>query len=238
MNTKLHFRRFTGQWPGLLTSVDCCSASDEVSSLSCTKRFHLLTDLEHVLRGPIHHPVDGTVLHLHWSDIQRLFLQVPQHLRLWMECESHVHSGGVAVSVSVKVYVFIYFVSFVFFWSNTMRTVVTVKAGLLHPFSFFAVCVADSDADLKGNSLLTLDPNVTGVFNGPYPFGIDPVSWTTFQHCLWWIASRVFHYNPSHIGEKMPGKSILLGCISTRVTVPTSAAYIWLLPKAVWVGRY
>lgn len=123
MNTKLHFRRFTRQWPGLLTSVNSCSASDEVSSLSCTKRFHLLTDLEHVLRGPIHHPVDGTVLHLHWSDIQRLFLQVPQHLRLWMECESHVHSGGVAVSVSVKVYVFIYFVSpfliFLFFLGQT-----------------------------------------------------------------------------------------------------------------------
>lgn len=30
--------------------------------------------------------------------------------------------------------------------------------------------------DLHGNSFLTLDPNVTGVFNGPYPFGIDPVS--------------------------------------------------------------
>ncbi|KAJ8260689.1 hypothetical protein COCON_G00164120 [Conger conger] len=25
------------------------------------------------------------------------------------------------------------------------------------------------------NPLLTLDPNVTGVFNGPYPFGIDPI---------------------------------------------------------------
>lgn len=36
--------------------------------------------------------------------------------------------------------------------------------------------VADSDAVLQGNSLLTLDPNVTGVFNGPYPLGIDPVS--------------------------------------------------------------
>lgn len=136
MNTKLHFRRFTGQWPGLLTSVDSCSASDEVSSLSCTKRFHPLTDLEHVLRGPIHHPVDGAVLHLHWSDIQRLFFQVPQHLRLWMECESHVHSGGVAVSVSVKVYVFIYlfrfsfFDFFVFFRSNMMRTVMTVKASV------------------------------------------------------------------------------------------------------------
>ncbi|KAK3538645.1 hypothetical protein QTP86_010347 [Hemibagrus guttatus] len=29
---------------------------------------------------------------------------------------------------------------------------------------------------LRSNSFLTLDPNVTGVFNGPYPFGIDPVN--------------------------------------------------------------
>ena len=29
---------------------------------------------------------------------------------------------------------------------------------------------------LKTNTLLTLDPNISGVFNGPYPFGIDPVS--------------------------------------------------------------
>uniref|UniRef100_A0A6Q2X4J3 V-type proton ATPase subunit a n=1 Tax=Esox lucius TaxID=8010 RepID=A0A6Q2X4J3_ESOLU len=28
---------------------------------------------------------------------------------------------------------------------------------------------------LKGNRYLTLDPNVTGVFLGPYPFGIDPI---------------------------------------------------------------
>ncbi|KAL4636118.1 V-type proton ATPase 116 kDa subunit a [Arapaima gigas] len=28
---------------------------------------------------------------------------------------------------------------------------------------------------LRSNALLTLDPNVTGVFNGPYPLGIDPI---------------------------------------------------------------
>lgn len=44
------------------------------------------------------------------------------------------------------------------------------------------LCVADSESDLNGNSLLTLDPNVTGVFNGPYPFGIDPVEQNIFQH--------------------------------------------------------
>ncbi|TMS08312.1 V-type proton ATPase 116 kDa subunit a isoform 2 [Larimichthys crocea] len=28
---------------------------------------------------------------------------------------------------------------------------------------------------LQANALLTLDPNVSGVFSGPYPFGIDPI---------------------------------------------------------------
>ncbi|KAM9220333.1 V-type proton ATPase 116 kDa subunit a 3 [Dugong dugon] len=32
-----------------------------------------------------------------------------------------------------------------------------------------------SDAFLAQHPLLTLDPNVTGVFLGPYPFGIDPI---------------------------------------------------------------
>lgn len=31
------------------------------------------------------------------------------------------------------------------------------------------------DADLAGNRFLALDPNVTGVFHGPYPLGIDPI---------------------------------------------------------------
>ncbi|XP_066534839.1 V-type proton ATPase 116 kDa subunit a 3 isoform X3 [Hoplias malabaricus] len=32
-----------------------------------------------------------------------------------------------------------------------------------------------SDDTLKENQYLALDPNVTGVFQGPYPFGIDPI---------------------------------------------------------------
>lgn len=30
--------------------------------------------------------------------------------------------------------------------------------------------------------MLTLNPNITGVFLGPYPFGIDPVSGATLVH--------------------------------------------------------
>ncbi|XP_063075365.1 V-type proton ATPase 116 kDa subunit a 3 [Engraulis encrasicolus] len=32
-----------------------------------------------------------------------------------------------------------------------------------------------SEDTLRDNQYLTLDPNVTGVFRGPYPFGIDPI---------------------------------------------------------------
>lgn len=38
---------------------------------------------------------------------------------------------------------------------------------------FFFLC---SPEDLHKNQYLALDPNVTGVYNGVYPFGIDPVS--------------------------------------------------------------
>lgn len=36
---------------------------------------------------------------------------------------------------------------------------------------------------LKGNAFLTLDPNITGVFTRPYPFGIDPI-WSLSQNHL------------------------------------------------------
>uniref|UniRef100_A0A8C3KIJ4 V-type proton ATPase subunit a n=1 Tax=Calidris pygmaea TaxID=425635 RepID=A0A8C3KIJ4_9CHAR len=36
-------------------------------------------------------------------------------------------------------------------------------------------CSAHSSAYLATHPTLTLDPNVTGVFRGPYPFGIDPI---------------------------------------------------------------
>lgn len=33
-----------------------------------------------------------------------------------------------------------------------------------------------SNSVVKHSKLLQLDPNIPGVFQGPYPFGIDPVS--------------------------------------------------------------
>ncbi|XP_054905022.1 V-type proton ATPase 116 kDa subunit a [Poeciliopsis prolifica] len=42
--------------------------------------------------------------------------------------------------------------------------------------------------DLEGNNFLTLDPNVTGVFKGPYPFGIDPI-WNLASNRLTFLNS-------------------------------------------------
>uniref|UniRef100_A0A4W6G9Y1 V-type proton ATPase subunit a n=1 Tax=Lates calcarifer TaxID=8187 RepID=A0A4W6G9Y1_LATCA len=44
------------------------------------------------------------------------------------------------------------------------------------------------DTDLNGNHLLTLDPNVEGVFMGPYPLGIDPI-WNLASNRLTFLNS-------------------------------------------------
>lgn len=36
--------------------------------------------------------------------------------------------------------------------------------------------------DVRSNRYLALDPNVSGVYNGAYPFGIDPVSFILFNY--------------------------------------------------------
>ncbi|XP_036384645.1 V-type proton ATPase 116 kDa subunit a2-like [Megalops cyprinoides] len=41
---------------------------------------------------------------------------------------------------------------------------------------------------LRSNALLTLDPNVSGVFNGPYPLGIDPI-WNMASNRLTFLNS-------------------------------------------------
>uniref|UniRef100_A0A8C7M3A9 V-type proton ATPase subunit a n=1 Tax=Oncorhynchus kisutch TaxID=8019 RepID=A0A8C7M3A9_ONCKI len=42
-------------------------------------------------------------------------------------------------------------------------------------WSVRAMFTDQQNETLQTNALLTLDPNVTGVFSGPYPFGIDPI---------------------------------------------------------------
>uniref|UniRef100_A0A672JT98 V-type proton ATPase subunit a n=1 Tax=Salarias fasciatus TaxID=181472 RepID=A0A672JT98_SALFA len=54
--------------------------------------------------------------------------------------------------------------------------------------SAMIVSVPDRKEDVLGNSFLTLDPNVTGVFTGPYPVGIDPI-WNLASNRLTFLNS-------------------------------------------------
>ncbi|XP_041643197.1 V-type proton ATPase 116 kDa subunit a2-like [Cheilinus undulatus] len=45
-----------------------------------------------------------------------------------------------------------------------------------------------TEADVQGNRFLTLDPNVTDVFQGPYPLGIDPI-WNLASNRLTFLNS-------------------------------------------------
>ncbi|XP_036918407.1 V-type proton ATPase 116 kDa subunit a3 isoform X2 [Sturnira hondurensis] len=53
------------------------------------------------------------------------------------------------------------------------------RATVIFPSGWSVAAMANqsgwSDAFLAEHPLLALDPNVTGVFQGPYPFGIDPI---------------------------------------------------------------
>ncbi|KAF3850827.1 hypothetical protein F7725_012599 [Dissostichus mawsoni] len=59
-------------------------------------------------------------------------------------------------------------------------------------FDLILICVTYSMfkviADIRGNRFLTLDPNVTGVFTGPYPLGIDPI-WNLASNRLTFLNS-------------------------------------------------
>ncbi|NXP33680.1 VPP3 ATPase, partial [Leiothrix lutea] len=60
------------------------------------------------------------------------------------------------------------------------------KATAIFPSAWSVATMANhsswSSAYLATHSSLTLDPNVTGVFRGPYPFGIDPIWSLAINH--------------------------------------------------------
>ncbi|XP_025214172.1 V-type proton ATPase 116 kDa subunit a isoform X2 [Theropithecus gelada] len=110
-----------------------------------------------------------------------------------------------------------------------------------------------SDAFLAQHAMLTLDPNVTGVFLGPYPFGIDPV-WSLAANHLSFLNSfkmkmsvilGVVHmafgvvlgiFNHVHFGQRhrllletLPELTFLLGLFGYLVFL---VIYKWLCVSA------
>ncbi|TRY65291.1 hypothetical protein DNTS_015443 [Danionella cerebrum] len=55
------------------------------------------THLDDLFRRAVHHTVDGVVLHIHWTHLQRLFLKVAQHFWLSVERQGHVHRTRVVI---------------------------------------------------------------------------------------------------------------------------------------------
>ncbi|NP_001427498.1 V-type proton ATPase 116 kDa subunit a 3 isoform n [Homo sapiens] len=112
-----------------------------------------------------------------------------------------------------------------------------------------------NDAFLAQHTMLTLDPNVTGVFLGPYPFGIDPI-WSLAANHLSFLNSfkmkmsvilGVVHmafgvvlgvFNHVHFGQRhrllletLPELTFLLGLFGYLVFL---VIYKWL---CVWAAR-
>lgn len=47
-------------------------------------------DVQHGVCWSLHHLANGDILHVHWHHLQRLLLQVTQHVWLWMERQANV----------------------------------------------------------------------------------------------------------------------------------------------------
>lgn len=130
-------------------------------------------DYAHVFQRPLHPAADGAVLRVHGPHLQRLLLQVGQSVRLRLERVCHVQlqprPGGAQEDGALEV--------------SAARAPCAVFGGRAfaeappspgRAAAHSALCYSDSV--VRRSRVLQLDPSVPGVFQGPYPLGIDPVS--------------------------------------------------------------
>ncbi|KAL2097347.1 hypothetical protein ACEWY4_006554 [Coilia grayii] len=107
-----------------------------------------------------------------------------------------------------------------------------------------------SEDTLRENQYLTLDPNVTGVFQGPYPFGIDPI-WRLANNHLTFLNSYkmkmsviigVIHmtfgvclsfFNYMHFGQL---SSVLLVLLPELVFMLSLFGYLVFMVVYKWVA--
>lgn len=85
------------------------------------------------------------------------------------------------------------------------RTGALIRCTVVQVTKLIGVLIVVRFDTLEGNKILQLDPAVDGVFTGPYPIGIDPVSiflcnlyslysavQTSLSVCHYLLSSRVF----------------------------------------------
>ncbi|KAG1956466.1 V-type proton ATPase 116 kDa subunit a3 isoform X1 [Pimephales promelas] len=90
-----------------------------------------------------------------------------------------------------------------------------------------------SDETLRSNQYLTLDPNVTGVFQGPYPFGIDPI-WSLASNHLTFLNSYKMKMSVI-IGVIHMTFGICLSFFNYMYTGDVSSMFLVLIPELVFM---
>ncbi|NWS50566.1 VPP3 ATPase, partial [Probosciger aterrimus] len=111
------------------------------------------------------------------------------------------------------------------------------KATVIFPSAWSVATMANhsswSSAYLATHPLLTLDPNVTGVFQGPYPFGIDPI-WSLATNHLNFLNS--FKMKMSVVlGIVHMGFGVLLGVFNHLHFKQRHRLVLELLPEMIFL---
>ncbi|NXU28713.1 VPP3 ATPase, partial [Thalassarche chlororhynchos] len=111
------------------------------------------------------------------------------------------------------------------------------KATVIFPSAWSVATMANhsswSSAYLATHPFLTLDPNVTGVFQGPYPFGIDPI-WSLATNHLNFLNS--FKMKMSVVlGIVHMGFGVLLGVFNHVHFQQRHRLVLELLPEMVFL---
>ncbi|XP_051992982.1 V-type proton ATPase 116 kDa subunit a 3 [Xyrauchen texanus] len=90
-----------------------------------------------------------------------------------------------------------------------------------------------SEETLRGNQYLTLDPNVTGVFQGPYPFGIDPI-WSLANNHLTFLNSYKMKMSII-IGVVHMTFGVCLSFFNYMYSGDMSSVFLVLIPELVFM---
>uniref|UniRef100_A0A8C8GKT1 V-type proton ATPase subunit a n=1 Tax=Oncorhynchus tshawytscha TaxID=74940 RepID=A0A8C8GKT1_ONCTS len=89
------------------------------------------------------------------------------------------------------------------------------------------------DSTLRTNAFLTLDPNVPGVFNGPYPLGIDPI-WNLASNRLTFLNSYKMKMSVI-VGISHMSFGVILGIFNHLHFREKFNLYLVLLPELLFL---
>uniref|UniRef100_A0A8C7PLG8 V-type proton ATPase subunit a n=1 Tax=Oncorhynchus mykiss TaxID=8022 RepID=A0A8C7PLG8_ONCMY len=89
------------------------------------------------------------------------------------------------------------------------------------------------DSTLRTNAFLTLDPNVPGVFNGPYPLGIDPI-WNLASNRLTFLNSYKMKMSVI-VGISHMSFGVILGIFNHLHFRKKFNLYLVLLPELLFL---